>query len=543
VLVSALAASTLLASGLLAGSGTSAAAPTGSPPPDRASTAKALLEHHHARFGTAPLVRALGLTAGTGAPTTRDAGTPGPHAAAVAHGGEQPHPRSGLTNVRVNDPAADRYRVDQTTQSETSIAVAGRRVAVGFNDSQQSLAGLTDGADLSGYGYSTDGGRSFTDGGTLPNRPGFANFGDPWLTADRAGRMYYATLAYGGNVGNLEVGVSRSADGGRSWTAPVLASPNNDHLFYFGDKEAVTAGRDPKVAGRDNLYLAWDDISLDPSNGQATTGLPVATSTDQGRSWTTHYADLLPIDPYGCSFTQYIGAQPLVDPANGTLHVAAEKIAVDDPNCSGGQVTYRQVIFTSTDGGTTFDKGVTVADVTPATPNGALQLAPGMVIRTIEVPTLAIREGTIWLAWNGGSGGHSHIALASSTDGGATWSTRQVTGGSGDELQPALSADRTGLHLAYYQRNAGNTLDTVVADSTDLGAHFTTTTITSRSFPGVATLPQFDPLIAAGYMGDYIANVSDGTHQYFAWGDNRDRIVDFTHPQGRNDPDVFFARR
>ena len=57
------------------------------------------------------------------------------------------------------------------------------------------------------------------------------------------------------------------------------------------------------------------------------------------------------------------------------------------------------------------------------------------------------------------------------------------------------------------------------------------------------TVPQFDPQIAFGYMGDYIANVSDGTHLYLAWGDNRDRVTNFTHPSGRNDPDVFFAKR
>jgi hypothetical protein len=33
------------------------------------------------------------------------------------------------------------------------------------------------------------------DGGPLPNRPGYVNLGDPWMTSDRAGRMDYATLA------------------------------------------------------------------------------------------------------------------------------------------------------------------------------------------------------------------------------------------------------------------------------------------------------------------------------------------------------------
>ena len=53
-------------------------------------------------------------------------------AAVEPHGGTPP-------NVRVNDPSADTHQTDQTTQSETTIAVAGSHVAVGFNDSQQGL--------------------------------------------------------------------------------------------------------------------------------------------------------------------------------------------------------------------------------------------------------------------------------------------------------------------------------------------------------------------------------------------------------------------
>ena len=452
-------------------------------------------------------------------------------------------PRAGLANVRVNDPAADRFQVDQTTQSETSVAVSGANVAVGFNDSQQALLALTDGTDISGYGYSTDGGKTFTDGGTLPNPLNFVNFGDPWLTADRAGRMFYSTLTFGGNVGNLEIGVAGSVDGGKSWSEPKLASPNDDTLFYFGDKDALTTGRDPKVAGRDNVYAAWDDFSAD-TTGTAFAGLPVATSRDHGATWSLHYADKLVSDPNSCSFAQYIGAQPLVDPSNGTLSVAAEKIAVDDPLCTFAvQPTFSEVIFTSTDGGTTFGPAVTIASITPATPTGALQLGPGQFVRTIEFPTLALRGKTLWAAWNDGATGRSHIRLATSTNSGVTWRLSAATRGGGDEIQPALSADASGLHLAYYQRNDDNTLDTVLADSTDGGNTFTAAAVTTRSFPGVHTVPQFDPQTAFGYMGDYIANVSDGTNQYLAWGDNRDVVTNFTHPRGRNYSAVFFVRR
>jgi len=108
-------------------------------------------------------------------------------------------------------------------------------------------------------------------------------------------------------------------------------------------------------------------------------------------------------------------------------------------------------------------------------------------------------------------------------------------------VQPALSADGSGVHLLYYQRNPNNTLDVLVGNSKN-GTRFATKRVTTQSFPGTLTVPQFDPIIAFGYMGDYIANVSDGSHQYFAWGDNRDTVTDPLYPNGRSDPDVFFAK-
>src|SRR5262249_43026707 len=283
-------------------------------------------------------------------------------------------------------------------------------------------------------------------------------------------------------------------------SSPTLASPNNDNSFYLGDKDAVTAGRDPQVASRDNVYVAWDDSSFDLNSGESFNGLPVARSTDHGTTWSLHYADKITADPNSCNFVQYIGAQPLVDPANGSLYVAAEKITVDDPNCTGGPVTFSEVIFKSTDGGTTFDKGTKIAAITPATQTGLLELGPGLFARTIEFPAVALRGGQLWVAWNDGHSGRSHIELASSTHGGKTWARRPPPAGSGDEIQPALAVDAAGLHIAYYRRNADNSLDTVLADSTDNGIHFTAQAITSQSFPGVRTIPQFDPQIAFGYM-------------------------------------------
>jgi hypothetical protein len=444
---------------------------------------------------------------------------------------------SGLANVRVNDPSEDSHFMDQTTQSETTIGVHGSKIVVGFNDSQQTLPALTAASDLTGYAYSANGGSTFTDAGSLPNAPAFNNFGDPWLGTDRAGNFYYSNLMLDGTTGNLDVGVAKSTDGGKTFSTPIVVSPSND-AFYFGDKDALAVGPDPAVKTRDDIYVAWDDQFAD-QNGNAFTGLPVARSTDGGATWHVAYADKVPADTSGCSFTQYIGATPAVAP-NGTLYVAAEKISVDDPGCVGVAPTFSEWIFGSNNGGQTFNAGKQIATVTET---GDLSLGPGMVMRNLEFPSIAIGTGgTVYVAWNDGSGADSDIRLATSTNAGASWTVTWATRGGGDQVQPAVSADSSGLHLIYYQRNANDTLDVLARNYTSPNT-FSTTRVTSVSFPGVFTDPQFDPILAFGYMGDYIANVTNGTTRYYAWGDNRDTVTNFLWPQGRHDPNVYLAQQ
>ncbi len=321
---------------------------------------------------------------------------------------------------------------------------------------------------------------------------------------------------------------------------PVFRPPFN--IFYFADKDAVTAGPDPVNTSHDDIYATWDDFSFNLNTGAEFTGLPVARSTDGGATWHHAYAKKISLDERGCSFQQFIGAIPVVNHANGTLYVAAEKIAVKDPHCTGtAQPQLSEWIFRSTDGGRTFAPGVKIASVTQAVPNGLLFLGPGRYMRDAEFPAITLLGKTIYVAWNDGALGKSHIKLATSTNRGQTWASSFVTKGTGNEVQPALSSDSSGIHLLYYHRNSNKTLD-VFAGTSKNGKTFATKRVTTQSSPGTLTFPPFDPIIAFGYMGDYIANVSDGTHQYYAWGDNRDQVTDFLYPNGRADPDVFFAK-
>jgi hypothetical protein len=519
-----------------------AGASTPGPALTRQQAAQRILKTQAANIMTAPARAVLRMQA-TGSkdlsPGIPANGIPGQSRPAGAGGSPM---RPALTNVRVNDPAQDTHQPDQTTQSETTIAVAGPHVAVGYNDTQQTGLFFTAASDLTGYSYSTDGGASFTDGGTLPNTPEFVNLGDPWLASTRAGDMYYSTLADDALNLNLDVAVAKSADGGRTWGTPVPVYRPPISVIYLADKPALATGADPAAKTRDDLYDTWDDFAFTPS-GQFFAGLPVAHSTDGGATWQLVYAKRFNLtNVTGCSSRQFIGATPIVNPANGTLYVVAERIVINDPNCVGTPPVRSEWIFRSTDGGRTFGPGVKIANVTEAVPNGLLFLGPGKYMRDLELPAIALRGNAIYVAWNDGAQGPSHIRLATSTDNGQTWAVSFVTSGPTDDVQPALSADSSGIHLLYYHRNPDNTLDVLVGNSKN-GTGLATKRVTTQSFPGTLTIPQFDPIIAFGYMGDYVASVSDGSHQYFAWGDNRDTVTDFLYPNGRNDPDVFFARQ
>jgi hypothetical protein len=456
--------------------------------------------------------------------------------------------------VRVNNPAEDSHQVGQTTQSETSIAAVGKNVAVGFNDSQHTLLRFTAGTNFNGIAYSRDGGATFTDGDVIPNHPGCVNLGDPWLASDRSGAMYYSSLAncLSPTRFSLDIGVAKSTDGGKTWSQPVIVTSSINSFFYQADKDAMTVGRDPSNAAKDVIYDTWDDFSFDPAAGPVA-GLPVAHSNDGGATWSIVYANRVPLfsrcpGSFFSSFAQYIGAIPIAD-AGGILYVAAEKFtqACPPPGSFKPPPQVRSItVFKSTDGGKTFGPETTVAAIAPAAPPFDLfNLGPGKFMRNLEFPTMAFLGGDLLIAWNdggatGADAGHSHVRLARSADGGVTWTTRFVTGGANDQMQPAMSSDKSGLHILYYQRNPDNTLDVKVGNSDD-GQAFTMRRVTTRSFPGTLTFPPFDPIIAFAYMGDYIANISDGNRQLFAWGDNRDIVRDFLFPEGRNDPNVYFA--
>nr|MBA2475630.1 exo-alpha-sialidase [Actinomycetota bacterium] len=251
----------------------------------------------------------------------------------------------------------------------------GRNLVGGANDYRL-------GWGTSGFYASTDGGRNWYDGIIpFPSLPGGDNLdggGDPAIVHDRAGLVYYADINFNRTDDTNGVWVSRSTNGGFTWSRPCVALagaapsddvatcggigdprlpgdgtiaylPDGDALanssIAFNDKEYIAAGPrpagvsptcfrpetktafacPPEITGVDRIYVTWTLFSQrgDPSPGSR---IYVSYSDDQARSWSPPRA-ISGSAPFcvgsaasECAFNQ--GSVPTVHPATGALYVS-----------------------------------------------------------------------------------------------------------------------------------------------------------------------------------------------------------------------------
>jgi hypothetical protein len=196
--------------------------------------------------------------------------------------------------VRVNNPARD-FRFSNFvgyTQSESAIARCGDNVVVAFDDSGsilETLANSTAGISFSGVAASRDGGVTFRDLGPVPpggNGTSIFNadvlLGAPSVACSDS-RNFYMVQNYfpaSGNFGGA-IGISRSQDGGQTWSDPatVVAAPSDADAFAFGP--AVVA--DPTNPNR--IYVAYvHDFTADPICG-IVSSVEVVASQDGGQTF------------------------------------------------------------------------------------------------------------------------------------------------------------------------------------------------------------------------------------------------------------------
>jgi len=341
------------------------------------------------------------------------------------------------------------------------------------------------------YGVSFDGGLTWMRG-TLPLTPctggTFERSSDPWLAFTPDGTAYQISLAFSGDEtsGTSAMMVTRSADGGLSWSAPIALGQTTGQ---FNDKETITA--DPFDSRF--VYAVWDRLLSENSGGNY-----FSRTTDGGATWEA--ARQLYRPTFGSTISNLIRVLP-----DGTL--------VDMFMELGSAPLIR--VMRSTDRGASWSAPITVSS------SGALGVEDpqtGRIVRDASiVPQMAVApNGTLYVVWQDAryTGQRDAISISSSSDRGLTWSLPVRVNG-----DPTVQAFIPQVHVlangtigVTYFDFRSNTSDpaTLLTDfwlarSTDGGATWTETRV-SAPFD-LATAPDADGL----FVGDYNGLTSSGT--------------------------------
>lgn len=428
------------------------------------------------------------------------------------------------TDIGVNNPALD---IGGSTQSETSVVAVGNVVCVAWNDSGEGFGSN----GFAGFGYSLDGGQTFTDGGPFPAGPtGDLSFGDPSLAYSvRDNAFYFASLSSAG------LSMWRSSDSCQSFQyVGVIHSAGGD------DKELMAIDNTPGSPFFGRIYVGWTAFGL-------FNDINVANHSDNGGlSWSAAVA-------FPGSGSAGQGVYPAVAP-NGDVYMAL----VNRGFSLGDHQD--QWIWRSTDGGESWVQRANIGTDQLQPEDDESSIACGRQaltgdIRNLSSPQIVISADpaapvgyvihAVYPYDSDGEGpDHSNVFYRRSTDGAATWSPEVRLNDdttTTDQFYPAIGVGETGiLAVSWYDRRldpAGNLLiDRFLTVSTDGGATWSKNERLSDVSSEVAqTNPNFDGL-ATCYHGDYDQVAVNGNFAHIVWSDDRRETA-----SGPN-PDVYYEQ-
>lgn len=442
-------------------------------------------------------------------------------------------------DVCVNDPRCPGGLREGPSggQAELSIAVdrTGRYIVVGFNDTR----GFSQNpVSVSGYMYSSDYGKTFTDGGQLPvsGHPGTIPatsigttalpqiFGDPEIKYLGGCTFVYSSIVItrlpAGGVAQT-MGVHRSLDCGATWQGPyeVQAATNPNGLLTStgssldnADKEFMDVDPD---TGR--LIMTWSNFRLIPVAGGFRQSIEMrsAISDDEGRTWPAATGRVI-------SAIVGDGQGSIPRFARGSSHVYAAWARFPFPSVllGYGNVT---AFARSTDNGLTWEAPIALSaeflTQDQILGNDRSNTSPSLAVDTSFGP----HAGNVYVVYpNNNSNDGSDIVFQRSTDGGRTFSAPMLINArpGRDRAQwfPWVTVDgKTGrITVFYYDQGiaaSGDVTEVSYLYSRDGGRTWShPRPLTERPFHAGHGNDTSQP-----NLGDYNQAVAWGGHTYFAY--------------------------
>ena len=446
---------------------------------------------------------------------------------------------------------------------------------------------LTDlGAGWQGFGFSTDGGRTWTDS-IVPGYPqdtsaeGMASplyrthtdAGDPIAAFDSDGNLFVGGIAFnrvGPINGDVYVATYSTTPHPSGYPVDYLrtvvvgkGTPSRNFQGIFQDKPMLEVDR-TGGATDGNVYVCWSRFTAFGQNK-----IYFSRSTNGGNTFSRPVA----LTTHG--FSGSVQGCDIAIEGDGDVYVTFRTFS--DSSARGANALFH---VRSTDGGASFSRPGKVRNITPYNPldgtrdcgDGPFVCPTGFVFARIPLEPRSTAdqssaEDGVWLVYNevdpstivdsdstyqsagGGQVGRSVVYVVKSTDDGRTWSAPvkvDNAGGEGHQFFPDIDALGGGLAVVWQdsrtddcysvQRPMGNTEDatacpddnvvnTFVATSSNGGASWSSTKVSD-----VGHQPQYEMFGARDvpFQGDYnwvaIADVGGSLEAYVVWTDNRDVV-------------------
>ncbi len=401
---------------------------------------------------------------------------------AYVHVSRASMPKSPAYNVRSSDFFTSQVNIDENgmnivgdAANEPSIAVDPTnpdRIVIGWRQFDT----VDNNFRQAGYGYSLDGGNSWTFPGVLD--PGVFR-SDPVLDFDSEGNLYYNSLR-----NTFECDVFAIRDGGVIWDDPVPANGGDKQWMRVDHNEGVNnnyahwnlsfttcEGAFTRSTDGSESFETCIDVPQDPFwgtlavNKESTLYLTGTNGVDivvfrslnaQDAGSTIEWQDValvdldgqlnagVPINPQGLLGQTWIDVDISDGPGEGNVYVAAS--VTRNSNSDPGDVMFSR----STDGGITFEDAIRIntdESVTNTQWFGTMAVAPNGRIDVIWLDTRNAAADNLF----------SELYYSFSDDQGTTWSENESISASFDPT------------IGYPQQNKMGDYFDMVSD--DEGAH------------------------------------------------------------------------